>query len=362
MPLVFVLTNSNPLNLLQPFKTPILTFQSLIFIGGLFKFNDIINFFLDQGLTNDQIQQIEFSMNQVVLKDLEKSYLIDSNRRTIMCLKYRVQPSIQLQNNLKKIFINNNNLNKLDSSESIDPFSSDSKPNKLGLNDFYNKKYDSLSSGSSDPFSSTDKSSDNNKFGFDFYKKSKIDLNDKDKNFSQTTFLSGEPSFSPNQNSLYDNKYDPLSFTKRYNSFCSDKPEPEPEPEICKPLTIKEPIPIPKFTDSIIDVVNGKSVLLFSDPDFNFLIKIYQKRPELFSVFANYIQSCNVLEESFDEQCEKSFEKFDSDKQKYYNELVDKLIILVNVPRQLIMDKLIKYNGHLNITLRALLCEMAITQ
>jgi len=130
------------------------------------------------------------------------------------------------------------------------------------------------------------------------------------------------------------------------------------DPEICKPLTQKKLDPIQQLTPDIIDLMNVKSVSLFSDPDFKNLISIYLRKPELFSTLSQYIQSGNVIEESLIPQ--KTIDQLSSDELQDYQQLADKLKHLeLGVSKEVLINRLIFFSGHLNLTVRSILCESA---
>lgn len=130
----------------------------------------------------------------------------------------------------------------------------------------------------------------------------------------------------------------------------------EPDPEISKPLTEK-PEPHPILTPELIDTLNVKSVSLFADPDFRNLMKIYIKRPELFSTFALYIQSGDIINESM---CPtKNLNDITDEEYSYYQSLADKINSMeLGVTNEIIINRLIKYSGHLNLTLRSILMDL----
>lgn len=140
-----------------------------------------------------------------------------------------------------------------------------------------------------------------------------------------------------------------------------------PDPEICKPITrmsndfdkseiINEDIP--KLTDELIDLINIKTVSLFADNDFKSLISIYLRRPELFGIMAQYVQNGNVLKESLGPI--KTIEDLTDKEIEHYQCLANKINHLeLNIPNAVIINKLIKFSGHLNLTLRSLLCDIA---
>jgi hypothetical protein len=131
-----------------------------------------------------------------------------------------------------------------------------------------------------------------------------------------------------------------------------------PDPEICKPITIKAPEPVPKLTSELIDLMNVKSVSLFADHDFKSLISIYLRRPELFGTMAQYVQNGNVLEESLAQI--KNISELTDEEMVHYQSLADKINHLeIGVTNEVIINKLIKFSGHLNLALRSILCDMA---
>jgi hypothetical protein len=130
-----------------------------------------------------------------------------------------------------------------------------------------------------------------------------------------------------------------------------------PDPEITKPLNEKEPEPIPVLTPELIDTLNVKSVSLFADSDFRNLMRIYINRPDLFSTFAMYIQSGDIINESL---CKgRNVDELSDDEYTYYQNLADKINSLdLGVTNDYVINRLVKYSGHLNLTLRSILIEL----
>ena len=95
---------------------------------------------------------------------------------------------------------------------------------------------------------------------------------------------------------------------------------------------------------------------LFYDPDFKKLIDIYIRRPELFSTLAKYVQHGTVIEESLEPV--KTIEMLSETELQQYIFLCDQIKNLgINLPDNVIIAKLLKFSGHLNLTVRSLLCE-----
>lgn len=145
----------------------------------------------------------------------------------------------------------------------------------------------------------------------------------------------------------------------QYQPYSSQNVNPVvPDSEITKPITIKEPEPAPKLTDEIIDMMNVKSVSLFSDPDFRNLISVYLRRPELFGTLAQYVQNGNIIEESLIPV--KSIDELTDEELAHYKSLADKINHLeLGVTNDIIINYLIKFSGHLNLTVRSLICDLA---
>jgi hypothetical protein len=133
-----------------------------------------------------------------------------------------------------------------------------------------------------------------------------------------------------------------------------------PDPEICTQVTqVVKQDPIPILTPDVIDTMNVKSVSLFADPDFKNLISIYLRKPELFSVIAKYVQTGNVIEESLGPIV--TVDMLEDSVLTNYKTLCTHIKNLgINYPDDVIMSRLIKYSGHLNLSVRSLLCEQAI--
>lgn len=154
---------------------------------------------------------------------------------------------------------------------------------------------------------------------------------------------------------------DSLSIKLKQEPENLDPENPDPEnsdPDICKPITQKELDPIQQLSPNLIDIMNVKSVSLFSDPDFKNLISIYMRKPELFTTLSQYIQSGNVIEESLIPP--KTIDQLTSDELEHYQHLADKLKYLeLGVTNEVLINRLISFSGHLNLTVRSILCEFA---
>lgn len=120
-----------------------------------------------------------------------------------------------------------------------------------------------------------------------------------------------------------------------------------------QPLTIKESVE-PVMTPEIIDTMNKKTVALFSQPDFKTLLNIFLTNPGVIRDFSKYVQHCDIVTNSK----EATWDELPTEKQTEYNTLADKLEEFnLGKPRELLLSRLVKYSGHLNLTLRSILSE-----
>lgn len=114
-----------------------------------------------------------------------------------------------------------------------------------------------------------------------------------------------------------------------------------------EPLTTK---PIPedkiKIDDDIILESNKETVRLFGESDFKTLLRIYINNPDMFKTFASYVSSGTVISTAF----VKPEEEQDYSEQK--NAIME---LNLGVDEELIDKALIRFNGHINLSLRFIL-------
>lgn len=121
--------------------------------------------------------------------------------------------------------------------------------------------------------------------------------------------------------------------------------------DISQPLTqsCEKSEDILENTDEIINSINAKTILLFSDPDFKNLISIYLRKPELFNILSQYIQSGDIVKELSNSQVPKD-----------YSDLCSHIQSLdLDISEEIIMEKLNRYSGHLNLTVRSILHDLS---
>jgi hypothetical protein len=120
--------------------------------------------------------------------------------------------------------------------------------------------------------------------------------------------------------------------------------------ELNKPIVDKIEEKIPELSQDIIDSNNTKTLQLFENPNFKQLVKIYFNEPELFKTFLKFISHgdiTNMMIPPINEEKDYSVEL----------EYIKSLGITEN--DKVILQFLKKYNGHINLSLRAFLCQKA---
>jgi len=100
------------------------------------------------------------------------------------------------------------------------------------------------------------------------------------------------------------------------------------------------------ITEDIINNINKETIILFKDPDFKLLIDIYTRRPELFQILLQYTYSGDV-EYNINKNGEYLLQ---------FNQIKE---LNLNISDEKINEKLNKFGGHLNLTLRSLLCDLS---
>jgi len=127
--------------------------------------------------------------------------------------------------------------------------------------------------------------------------------------------------------------------------------------EINNPITQIETEQV-HLTHEVIHKMNEQTLLLFSDNDFISLLDIYKRKPNLFNLLSNYIQNNDLLDSLVND---KTFDELSEQEKEYYNNLsIQVLSLNLNIPQNIIIEKLIKYSGHLNLTIRSILNELDI--
>ncbi len=142
---------------------------------------------------------------------------------------------------------------------------------------------------------------------------------------------------------------DKIEMASKY-SFNNEEQEVLDELILNEPLTnTKDDEEVDLISKEVIQGINEKSIELFADEDFRNLIKIYKTKPELFSIFNQYIQQTGVDESIL---CVSDI----NEDKEYYESLVKEIESLnLGVSKKVIYNRLIKFKGHLNLVVRSLL-------
>ena len=117
--------------------------------------------------------------------------------------------------------------------------------------------------------------------------------------------------------------------------------------EITNAITINSDSVDLSLNDQLINKMNKETISFLNDSDFRNLLNIYIKKPELFNKLFQYIQHAEIIETSINNN------SVDDNKLNYYNELAQKINFL-GFNNDIVIKNLIKYDGHLNLTIRSL--------
>lgn len=119
-------------------------------------------------------------------------------------------------------------------------------------------------------------------------------------------------------------------------------------------VELSKPIPEDdiKIDEETIIKSNKETITLFSNKNFQTLIKIYYENPGVFKIFASYISSGNTIDASrFSNVRDVSFD----------DEFEEIKSLNLNIDDEIIQNALKKFNGHINLTLRYILTTESIT-
>jgi hypothetical protein len=104
------------------------------------------------------------------------------------------------------------------------------------------------------------------------------------------------------------------------------------------------------ITKENIDTVNLKTMKLFENSDFKKLVSIYYSNPSIIKTFLSFINNGNIVDIPFDENIQ-SHDIDIENSVKYFRELG------ITTENENIIKALNMFKGHLNLTLRYLLCN-----
>ena len=119
-------------------------------------------------------------------------------------------------------------------------------------------------------------------------------------------------------------------------------------------VELSKPIPEDdiRIDEDAINKSNKETIDLFSNKQFQTLVKIYYENPDVFKTFASYISSGNTVDTShFTNITDVSFD----------DEFQGIKGLNLDIDDSIIQNTLKKFNGHINLTLRYILTTKSIT-
>lgn len=122
----------------------------------------------------------------------------------------------------------------------------------------------------------------------------------------------------------------------------------EPEEFLRKPIIDDKIDEEPAMTSEIIDRMNKKSMDDFKDKDFRELVRIYYENPDVIKKFISFITNGTIINM-----------KMDVEDRDYTMEINTLKELGITVSDDKIEEALKAVNGHLNLALRILLCNIA---
>jgi len=121
--------------------------------------------------------------------------------------------------------------------------------------------------------------------------------------------------------------------------------------EITKSIVDKIEEEIPELSQDIINSNNTKTLELFENPNFKHLVKIYFNEPNIFKTFLQFISHGDITNMTIPI----------SNQEKDYSVEIEHIKSLgITESDEVILHFLKKYNGHINLSLRAFLCQKAM--
>ena len=121
--------------------------------------------------------------------------------------------------------------------------------------------------------------------------------------------------------------------------------------ELTKSIVDKIEEKIPELSQDIIDSNNTKTLKLFENPNFKNLVKIYFNEPDIFKTFLQFISHGDITNMTI---------PIINEEKDYSDEIKHIKSLGITESDEVILHFLKKYNGHINLSLRAFLCEKAM--
>jgi len=137
----------------------------------------------------------------------------------------------------------------------------------------------------------------------------------------------------------------------------NNKTEITVDPFIQKPIDKKEEESTlePDFIldDETVQIMNKKSIELFNDEDFQNLIRIYFTKQHLFEKLNQYVSNGKIVKINISKKESTNL---------YEEEIAYLRKVGIKESDESVRDVLSNFNGHLNLSLRVLLCRKAILE
>ena len=121
--------------------------------------------------------------------------------------------------------------------------------------------------------------------------------------------------------------------------------------ELTKSIVDKIEEEIPELSQDIINSNNTKTLELFENPNFKHLVKIYFNEPDIFKTFLQFISHGDITNMTI---------PIINEEKDYSVEIKHIKSLGITESDEVILHFLKKYNGHINLSLRAFLCQKAI--
>lgn len=107
----------------------------------------------------------------------------------------------------------------------------------------------------------------------------------------------------------------------------------------------------PILSPEIVKQINLKTKVVFDNPDFKHLIRIYYSNPDLIKTFISFVSHGDIVKLTIP----------DSPDEDYTEQLSEIKALGIEESDEVIITTLKTFNGHLNLSLRYLLCRKAIS-
>jgi hypothetical protein len=124
------------------------------------------------------------------------------------------------------------------------------------------------------------------------------------------------------------------------------------DPELTKPVVDKvEEEKTPELSQEVIDAMNLKTAKLFESKDFKHLVRIYYSNPDVIKTFLNFVSHGDIAKMTIPTMTEE----------KDFSVEIGMLKSLGITESDEVIGQVLKaFNGHLNLSLRVLLCRKAV--